>query len=806
MYRKLTKSTLLVLLLLSALSVKAQIISFFSDSNEQGYYDPSTTSVTSPSTLEQAGPNNNKIPTDQSVQPYAGFNILKLKWTSKLNGDWSAAISPYIAQPQNISTSDILSFAIYSKSGIGKDSLPYIYITGASGTPKSPKYKLNAFTQNIPAKQWTLINVPLSTLFNDPNKGTIDFTKIQSIAFTQGLPDSTEHTIFIDELKTYNSVNIDGLQPPTNITALGYEKHIDLSWTPPTGITPTGQFQIWKSTDAGVHSNMLASVDGNTNFYEDFISPTDLAKSIQYKIKAISSDNSTSDFSNTANATTHPMSDSEFLDMTQRATFRYFWDFAHPTSGLARERNTSGDVVTTGGSGFGVMGILVGIQRGYITKADGLKRLLLITTFLENAERFKGAWPHWMNGVTGKVVPFSPQDNGADLVETAYMIQGLLTVRQYFNGSSTDETLLRQKITALWEAVDWNWFRQNNQNVLYWHWSPNYNFAINLPIRGWNETMIIYILAIASPTHPIPASLYKTGWAGGNYLNGNSPYGYKLDVGENNGGPLFFSHYSYIGFDPRNKKDQYTNYFTLNKNHTLITRAYCAQNPKNYTGYSDQCWGLTASDDPHGYDAHAPTVGSDNGTISPTAALSSMPYTPTESLAALKHFYRTLGAKVWSGMGFLDAFNQTLNWYADSYLAIDQGPILDMIENHRTQLLWKNFMLNPEIQPALDKIGFVPDSTSTPTTNINATSITIYPNPATESATIQFNLTKEEIISINILNLQGQIIKAIFQNQKLPAGNQQFNISYAAIPKGFYLIQITGKDWSSTKKTLITLE
>jgi hypothetical protein len=397
------------------------------------------------------------------------------------------------------------------------------------------------------------------------------------------------------------------------------------------------------------------------------------------------------------------------LDHVQQQTFRYFWDFAHPLSGLTRERDSSGDVVTIGGSGFAVMAILVGIERGFITRQEGLQRLLTIVGFLESAVRFHGAWPHWVNGVTGQGVSFSQKDDGGDLVETALLVQGLLAARQYFHSGHAHEQLLREKITLLWETVEWDWYRRDGEGVLYWHWSPNQGWAMNLPIRGFNEAMIVYLLAIASPTHGVPASLYHSGWAGlDRYRNGRYFYNHLLEVGLDWGGPLFFAHYSFLGFDPRNRRDAYCNYFQRNRNHTLINRAYCIENPKGYTGYSAKCWGLSASDCPLGYAAHEPWEG-DYGTLTPTAALSSMPYTPDYCIQALEHFYFNLGDRLWGPMGFYDAFNPHQGWFAKSYLAINQGPIIVMIENYRSAPLWELFMANSEILPMLEAVGFKTD-------------------------------------------------------------------------------------------------
>jgi len=398
------------------------------------------------------------------------------------------------------------------------------------------------------------------------------------------------------------------------------------------------------------------------------------------------------------------ISDEELLTLVQHQTFKYFWDFAHPASGMARERNTSGDLVTSGGSGFGIMALVVGIERNFITRDEGLQRIEKILSFLEGADRFHGAWPHWMDGNTGKVIPFSPNDDGGDLVETSFLIQGLLTFRQYLDPANAAEKSLVDRINVLWHGVEWDWYTRG-ENVLYWHWSPDKQWVMNHQIRGYNEALITYFLAAASPGHPVGATVYHQGWAGnGSIINNKTFYGFPLPLGYDYGGPLFFSHYSFLGLDPTGLQDSYANYWTQNVNHSRINHAYAVDNPKGFVGYSDENWGLTVSDNHQGYSAHSPT--NDLGVISPTAALSSFPYTPEESLKALKFFYYVLGDRLWGPFGFYDAFNLTEGWTADSYLAIDQGPIIIMIENYRTGLLWKLFMSAPEVAPAMEKLGF----------------------------------------------------------------------------------------------------
>ena len=410
--------------------------------------------------------------------------------------------------------------------------------------------------------------------------------------------------------------------------------------------------------------------------------------------------------------------DTALFRKVQQQTFQYFWDGAEPVSGLARERfhtdniypQNDKNIVTSGGAGFGVMAILVGIERNFVTRDAGRRQLEKIIRFLETADRFHGAWPHWWNGETGKVKPFSKFDDGGDLVETSFMLQGLLCVRQYFKDGNAEEKLLAKRIDKLWRETEFDFYR-NGKNVLYWHWSPNVGWKMNFAVRGYNECLIMYILAASSPTHGVPAEVYHEGWAENGKIKSSSSYGgYTLNMRYQGdppqGGPLFWAHYSYLGLDPRGLKDQYVNYWNENKSLSMINYQWCVDNPKKFRGYGPDNWGLTASYSTQFYVAHAPNEENDKGVITPTAALSSFPYTPTQSMAAMKHWYTDMKDKIWGPYGFYDAFSEQENWFPKKYLAIDQGPIVVMMENHRTGLLWNLFMSCPEIKDGLKKLGF----------------------------------------------------------------------------------------------------
>lgn len=752
-----------IIILFSGLcaSVSAQDYIFFSDSPDKVFYDWSWGFTSGTSTLEKVG---EKFPVD-TAHHYQGTNSLRLHWKSNTGGDWGIAVAQ-MGTPwpvHDVTKMDSLALWVYAQDSVKKADLPLLYLEDNTNK-KSSRVMLSEVGIDLPAGKWTRLHVPLS-LFTPGSQGA-DLTIIKTIFFGQDKADGVDHFLFLDDIRMVSSgSSSDSVPPavPSGIKAKGFDSHIDILWSANSEGDLAG-YNVYKQE--GTVFKLIAATGKDDHVYTDFVGSQDVTGT--YKISAVDAKGNESGLSPEASASTKALTDDEMLSMLEEATFRYFWDYAHPSSGMTRERTGSGNTVTSGGSGMGIMAILIGIERGFITREEGVNRMIKILNFLTTADKFHGAFPHWMDGSTGKVIPFSQYDNGGDLVETAYLMQGLLTARQYFNKATTGENIVRVLSTALWEQVEWNWYlKDSSGTVLYWHWSPDYKWQINMPIRGWNETMITYLLAIASPTHPIPAGDYENGWANSSsYKNGKSFYGYPLYVGADYFGPLFFAHYSFLGFDPRGKKDKYANYFINNRNATLINRAYCIENPKKFAGYNDVTWGLTASDDPEtGYAAHEP-VKVDNGTIAPTAALSSMPYTPMESIEAFKNFYHTYGAKLYGPYGFKDAFNVQKDWFDNNYLAIDEGPIVIMVENFRSGLLWKNFMANSEIAPMLEKIGFVADTTTSGLKEESNGAMKFelkgnYPNPFNSSSTIEFILPLRQKVDITVFDVLGRKVKTL---------------------------------------------
>jgi hypothetical protein len=694
----------------------------FDNSITNDFYYHGRGTVTAPSELELI---KEKVPVE-TANCISPPNCLRLKWRSAFGGDWRVTLNFKKHWGSQDPIGDTLSFWLYSETPLTSEESPWMYLMDGSGEG-TPTIPLIGTMKQFPARKWVRVQVPLKDfkgMFQGTADPKFDGGKISGIAIFQGLDDGTPRTLLLDEMQISDNPAAGQSAPatPTGLGAKGYDRHVDLTWQ--VSSQPNLQYyKIYRSLDG----NQFASIGiqkPDLNRYVDFVGES--GKTISYKISAVDRNYQESPASGLVSASTRAMTDDELLTMAQEACFRYYWEAGHPNAGMAIEVLPGDkDLVAVGSSGFGVMALIAGADRGFVTREQGAERMLKIVRFLGKADRFHGVWPHYLDGRTGKVrAYFGKYDDGGDLIETAFLIQGLLAARQYFNQDNPAEREIRDTITQFWRSVEWDWYRKDaKSDFLYWHWSPDYGFHISHPLVGWNESMIAYILGIASPTHPVPPSMYYSGWAGQNetavqyrrnwsrttqgdhYVNGNTYYGIKLDVGEATGAELFFTHYSFMGFDPRNKRDKYTNYFKNNRAIALIHHAYAIANPRKRVGYGDNCWGWSAGVNGGG----RPLPRDDNGTITITASLASFPYTPEESMKALKHYYRDLGAKVWGIYGFRDGFNETDNWFEDVNMGLNQAPIVVMIENYRTGLIWKMFMSNPEIAPALKAIGFQED-------------------------------------------------------------------------------------------------
>jgi hypothetical protein len=696
---------------------------FFDNGPHTTAYAYSSGKAVAPSTLELHG---KRLPLDGQFF-FTPPNALRISWQSGSGGSWVAAVHVQDFRDREILfAGDTLSFWLYSEEAIPVAALPGLRLHDVK-RGFSTRLSVGEFSGDIPAKKWIQVRIALRSLSAD-SVTSFDPHRLSTLAFEQAESDGKPHTLFLDEIRIDDAPD---LRPPAgsapkNLQARAYERHVDLVWDPPgpdaNPDSGVGRFIIYRSL-YGAKFEPIGMQTPGVYRYTDFLGK--VGQKAEYKVVFSDAEYHESSPSAAVSAATHAMTDDELLTMLQEACFRYYWEGAHPDSGMIRENLPGNDrIVATGASGFGVMALLVGADRGFVTREQAVSRLNKITTFLEKAPRYHGVWSHFMDGKTGQTLPvFDVIDSGGDLVESAFMMQGLLSARQYFNRATPEETELKKRITRLWEGMEWDWYRKTaDSDAIYWHWTPEWSWFINHRLTGFNETMIVYLLAIASPTHPVAPELYYTGWAGQSeaarlyrkgwsglaegerYANGTTYFGTKLDVGVGSGGPLFFAHYSYLGFDPHSLTDLYTNYFENNRHLALINRAYATENPKKSKTYSAEAWGLTASDGPDGYMPAAPDTEHDKGTLAPTGALASFPYTPEASMVALKHFYRDLGDRLWGIYGPIDAYNLDEDWWSPIYMGLNQAPITVMVENQRTGLVWKQFQSNSEIQVMLKKL------------------------------------------------------------------------------------------------------
>ena len=738
-------------------------IRLFQDSANLVFWDASWGYANNGSRLELV--NVSHFPVDAS-HAYLGANSLRLAWTSAAGGDWmlTAATSGWI--PFDTAPYDAIVFAVWSAQSLAAADLPDFLLEDADNV-RTPRHPLSDYVTGVPASVWTRVAIPLSVFRTNP--GGANLARMNKVFFAQG-PSNTPgipRTLLVDEIR-FVPASLAPAAPALEVRA--FERHLEPRWDP--GQMPNVETVRVERFAAGQWTR-LGDSRPNDGIWVDWWGTAGAVGT--YRVTAFGWNLLTSAPSTAVTATTHELGDDEWLDMAEEAAFRYFWVHAHPTWGLARERYTEDAMCATGGTGMGILALIAGAERGYAPRSDIAARICrILECFTTAATRYHGAYSHWVDGSSAaSIAPDAPGDFKGDIVETSYLVQGALAARQYFDRADATEACIRDLATQLWEDVDWNAYRPNPPgNAVHWLWSPTTGFSTSFPVSGWNECLIVYILASASPTHPVPASCYSTGWSRyGAMQNPGTFFGYRLWLGENYGGPLFFAHYSFLGFDPRLKHDAYANYVEQNRNHTLIQRAYCAANPYGRTGYSSDIWGLTASDGPYGYAVHQP-YGGDDGTLAPTAALASMPYTPALSLAALRAMYRLYGERLYGPFGFRDAFNPTLDWYDPDYIAIDQGPIAVMIENFRSQLLWNLFMSNPEITPALAALGFVYDGSvdaardASPNRSLVLARPT--PNPCRGSAQFAYTLPARTQVRLVLHDVRGREVLRLQSGEQGP--------------------------------------
>lgn len=513
-----------------------------------------------------------------------------------------------------------------------------------------------------------------------------------------------------------------------------------------------------------------------------------------------------------------PITTTALLDTIQHTAFNFFWNEANPANGLIRDRanvsTTSNADCSIASVGFGLSAICIGVDHGWVGRAAAKDRV--VTTLKTFWYSPQGGGTSGYIGNFGLFYHFLGMNSATrsgntelSTIDTALLLAGIVDARQYFDGQDSVETLIRQLADSIYYRMDWNLMRNYNNGIMM-GWTPEHGFADASGNAygqwvGYNEASIMYILALGSPTHPVDYTAWQTWTQGYDY---GTQYGFTYVIFP----PLFGHQYSQCWIDYRNIADDYMkshnlNYFENSRRATLAQRAYAIANPGGFVGYSDTLWGITASDVPGGYTARgAPPAENDDGTITPTAPVSSIAFAPEVVIPVIQTLWDSYGAKLWTKYGFRDAFNLSLStqWWDTDVIGIDEGPMIIMIENYRTQAVWNRFMQNADIQRGLAAAHFttVEGVESNEQLPVEFHLYQNYPNPFNPVTLIRYSLPYRSHVRLRVTNILGQTV-AVLADSVEEAGVHRVQFDGNNLASGIYFLVLQSGSSTAAKKIVL---
>lgn len=809
------KSYLVYLLLLIIFSVtvisqtKPDLVIFDEDDPiGAGYYDASFGIKSGSSTLTLGGAGDKLI--IETANHYSGINSGLLEWKSAAGGDWSLYIASINWATRDASGYDSLIMYVDSRGAIAASNLPKIGLESNTQQLSSLINLGDFFSSGTDADTvtWQRVSIPL-TAFKPYNLFALSAFK--DVNFHQGTADNVQHTMWVDNIRIVSNANIpDTTLPssPKRVVTRSGDKSIVLHWNLNPEKNLLG-YNVYRATSAsGPFTKLTSSALPLPSF-------ADLAvinvQAYTYYVRAVNSNQV--EGANSDTVTVIPQSfanDDAFLNYIEQTAFDYFWYEANPTTGLIKDRSAPNVAASIASAGFGLTAIGIGADRGWITRAEGRDRTLTtLNTFWTGPQGvdstgtigYNGWFYHFLDMNT------ATRDGLSELssIDTGLLLAGILYSKQYFNGSDSTETKIRALADSIYNRIDWNWMRNGGSSLtMGWHpgSGPGSGF-IGARWIGYNEAMILYIMGIGAPVNPLPPSAWDA-WTSG--YQWRTYYGYSYVYY-----PALFTHqYSHCWVDFRNIADGYmkaqgSTYFENSRRATLAQREYCIANPGSFVGYGANFWGLTASDDPNGYKEHGAPNGYDNGTIAPTAAGGSIPFAPEACIPALRYMYDQYRTSIWTGYGYRDAFNLSVNpaWWDADMIGIDQGPIIIMAENYRTQSVWNTFMKEKIITDGLQRSGF---TTVTDVAKANPPkSYSLeqnYPNPFNPTTVIRYNLSKQNLTFLKVYDLLGREIATLVARIQ-DAGGYAVSFDASQVPSGVYFYTLKSGEYFSVKKMLL---
>lgn len=673
-------------------------------------HDASTGSARNPSTLTLTGPFDSKlgiVSLPFAPERRAGL----LEWQSAEGGTWNLTIANPAWSRKDLTGYDFLEFSFNAPRAIASERLPAVRLQTVFNAPSATVALGNFLPGGIDAdsNSWQSVRIPLNAFNHD---GTFPLTEFKSVHFSQAQTDSEPRTLWLERIDVISTNTARRVQRPTapaNLVVRTGDRSVALHWDA-HGHGALRGYHVYRSAARAPFERLTARPVRSRSFADVNVAN---GQTYRYRVTALNEAGESAPSKPTAARPAPFANDDAFLDLLQQTAFDYFWYEANPTNGLVRDRSRAHAHASIAATGFGLTAIGIGIERGWITRAQGRERTLrTLKTFCDmpQGDARTGAIGH-----RGWFYHFLEMDTAArsgacelSSIDTALLLAGCIYAREYFDGRHAAEKEIRAAVEIILDRVDWHWMT-DGADSLTMGWHPERGF-LKHRWTGYNEAMILYVLGLGASRAPLPASQWQT-WT--SKYKWETHYGQSFVIFP----PLFGHQYSHSWIDFRGIADDYmrergVTYFENSRRATIAQREYAIANPGNFTGYGADVWGLTACDGPgtrgkFSYMARgAPPPERDDGTIAPTAAGGSIAFTPEHSLNALRHFYDQFRTDIWTGYGFRDAFNLEVNWWGPDVLGIDQGPILLMAENHRSEHVWRVFMKAPEIQRGLNRAGF----------------------------------------------------------------------------------------------------
>ena len=666
-----------------------------------------------------------------------------------------------------------------------------------AGTPASPPgagdvYRLAVFNSGVDsdAATWQRRAVAISAF---GPLGSVDLERVRGVVFENAEAPTSRRVLWVDAVAglAYDA-DAEGPAPPTAITAETGDQTVLLRWTPTPGAFGV---LVYRQSAAGGPFRLLTEQRVRQDHYADL--DAENGEAYTYVLRSLAANGLRDPIpgpdSEPVTAAAVEGAPDPYIGLTARLAFDYFWEQANPQNGLVKDRSTDFSAASIAAVGFGLSAVTVGIDRGWVSRAQGAARVAATLDFFATCPQsdapsgtcgYRGFFYHFLNMETGE----RAGTNELSTIDTALLLGGVLHAAQYFDGAGDVEAGIRQRADQIWRRVEWDWAAPRSPLVAL-GWRPESGF---LPFdwRGYNEAMILYVLGLGSPTHPLPDGAWDA-WTATYPGDWQTHYGITFLTFP----PLFGHQYSHVWIDFRDRADAYMrskgiDYFENSRRATLAQREYAIDNPRRWPNYSAEEWGITASDVPNGYLARgAPPAQNDNGTIAPTAAGGSYAFTPDLSREALRTFYREYRPRLWGEYGLKDAYNVAADWVATDYLGIDQGPILLMIENERTGAIWDSFMTHPDVQRGLERAGFERVTSGEDGPEAALTLAPPVPNPTASGVRLAFSTSAAGPVRLAVYDVLGREVAVLVEGAR-PAGEHVAAWDASAAASGVYVVRL----------------